>query len=330
MKNKFGVAIIGCGYISRFHVSAWASLPNTQLLAVVDSNLTKTKEYIKKYKVKAYDDYMFVLKDRNIDIVDVCVPTFLHKQIVVDAVKERKHILCEKPIALNLKDANTMIEAVKKTRMKFMVGHCVRFFPEYSKIKQLIQHGEIGRPITAKLSRVGPMPKWASWYSEEHKSGGVILDFAIHDIDFIRWCFDHKVKYVFAETYSKGTSRAKTRESVNIVLTFKHGGLAFIESAYVDSRNFPFSSSCEIHGVKGILSTDNKIVRKTSFIDGKTSYFYPLWDYGYFLEIKHFVDSILKNKDPIVSGEEARNSLAVALAAIESSHFKKPIFLNHK
>jgi len=129
-----------------------------------------------------------VLENSSVDIVDICTPTFTHRELAVRALEAGKHILCEKPVALTLEDARAMNGAAKKSGRKFMVGHVVRFFPQYIRVKELAAAGDVGEIVMAKLHRGGSFSSHGidNWFADIAKSGGVFVDLSIHDFDFLR------------------------------------------------------------------------------------------------------------------------------------------------
>jgi predicted dehydrogenase len=185
------VAIIGAGFMGETHASSYKKINDSNIVAIVDRVEEKGKKLAKKFDTKFYTDIEDLIKNEDVDAIDICVPTFVHKDIVIKAANAGKHILCEKPLTLSLEDADEMIEAVEKNNVKAMVGHVLRFWPEYIKIKEIVDSGKLGEPLFGFCERLAVPPDWYenNWGLNEKNSGGVPLDLHIHDLDYLIWVF---------------------------------------------------------------------------------------------------------------------------------------------
>ena len=137
-------------------------------------------------KVKTYPDALELIADPAVQLVDICVPTHLHKTYVLAALKAGKHVLCEKPIARHTSEAREMLALSKKSEKAFMVGMCIRFWPEYQHAYQLVQSGKLGKIISATFKRVSPSiagNAWEDWFMKADLSGSALLDLHLHDTD---------------------------------------------------------------------------------------------------------------------------------------------------
>lgn len=184
-------ALIGIGYIGHAHLSALQQISNVKIAAIVDFNEENGKKIASENDAEYFKNIDELLKNSDIDFVDICVPTFTHAEIAVKAANAGKHVLCEKPLTLSLDDADKMIEAVKNNNVKAMTGHVLRFWPEYVKIKEIIDSGYIGKPLNAFCERICITPDWqvGAWDKNEKFSGGAAIDLHIHDLDFLIWLF---------------------------------------------------------------------------------------------------------------------------------------------
>jgi len=330
--KKMGVVVVGYGFMGEVHLNAWSLIPEAKAVALVARHPNRAKRVAKKFKTRVFSDLDRAMKETNVDIVDICTPTFTHKEHVMNAVKARKQVIVEKPFALTLKDADEMIVAARKARVKLMVAQCIRFFAEYAKIKELVSQGAVGEPVISRALRAGPLPTWGerSWFTDPKKSGGVGIDLAIHDIDFTRWCFDDRVKHVYARIGRLVHKKGICDDHALIILRFEHDGIAHIQASWAVPTQYPFTYYFEIAGRKGFISVDNHSVAPITIMsDGKVEKLspetlpsvpgMPFPIDPYYREIRHFVDSVLENKEPMTNGEEAGKSLEIALAAIRSS-----------
>ena len=185
------IALVGTGFIAKVHAASIRNLPNARLTAVVSASGEKGSKFAEEFGAKLYPSLDSLFESGEVDAVDICTPTYLHADMVVAAAAARKHILCEKPIALSLKDADRMIRAVEQNRVKAMVGHTLRFWPEYVATKEILDSGELGKPLSASCERLAAMPDWhkGGWGFDARKSGGASVDLHIHDLDYLIWIF---------------------------------------------------------------------------------------------------------------------------------------------
>lgn len=326
---KYGVAVIGCGFISAFHIPSWKRLLGSDVVAVVDIIEERAKGAAEKYGVeKWFTDYKRVLDLNNVDIIDVCTPTYTHAEIAIDSMKSGKHVLVEKPISLKLREADEMISTARRENVKFMVAHCLRFWPEYVVIKRIVERGDIGEPRVARAYRQSGFPLWAPWHKDINLGGGVFVDMSIHDVDTLRWVVG-EVEEVYARGGVLKTEGSTAYDFAHALLRFKNGAIAYVEGSWVQPEGYPFSTYMEIVGTGGALKVDNHTTSAVRvFKKGQPPVDYtPASEDAYFLEIKHFLRCVDRDEEPAVGGEEARRTLEVALAAVKSIRENKPIKL---
>ena len=327
--NKLKVALIGAGFIARVHIPSWKRINGVELVSVCDIIEERAKEYSKIYGIpKYYKDYKEMLEKEDIDIVDICTPTYNHAEIAVECMNAGKHVVSEKPIALKLSDADAMINAAKKNNVKFMVAHCLRFWPEYVVIKRLVENGEIGEPRVARAYRRSGFPVWAKWHLDINTGGGVFVDMSIHDVDTLRWVIG-EVEEVYARGGVLKTKGATAYDYVHALLKFKNGAIAYVEGSWIQPATYPFTTYMEVVGTKGALKVDNHTTSSVRVWknEGVPTDFNPNSEDAYYLELKHFYEAVRDNKEPKVSGEEAKKTLEVVLAAVKSIRENKPVKL---
>ncbi len=342
MAEKLGVAIVGYGFMGATHMIAWSMVPEARITAVVGRNVAKAVESAYKYGARAYGSLKEALSAEAVDVVDVCTPTYTHKDLAVEAFEAGKHVLCEKPMALTLKDADEMIWSAGKADVKFMVAHVLRFFADYAKARGLVKQGLVGEPVIARAQRTSAAPPWGveSWFLEQAKSGGVTVDLAIHDVDFLRWCLGDEVRRVYAVACTRGaTPGAMLEDHVLMVLRFRKGCIAHVEASWAMPGLHPFTTSLEVAGTKGMLNLDNQSTPPiTITTDKKVERLNPEtrpWVQGmpfpidpYYAEIRHFATCVLEDREPMMDGEESRKTLEVVLAAADSGRSGKPVELS--
>ncbi len=198
------VAVVGLGFMGRVHYGAWKKTKGAKVCAICDSNLAQLKNAKAGNQagtdmttdftgIEIFEDYDTMLQTGGFDIVDITLPTPLHLTTSQKALNAGYHVLCEKPMALTLKDCDAMLASAKKAKGKFLIAQCLRFWPEYVYIKQLIESGRYGQVKAADFSRYAAAPGWNnngnSWFLDETKSGGVVFDLHIHDADMVNFLF---------------------------------------------------------------------------------------------------------------------------------------------
>jgi predicted dehydrogenase len=313
------------------HAEAYKKLEDVNLVGIVDTNLPKATQLAEKLGTKAFQTYEEAVSGLEvIDAVSICLPTPLHKEFVIKAADEGRDIICEKPLARTLSDAREMIIHCQEKDVKLFVGHVVRFFPEYVKSKQMIDAGKIGQPAVVRTTRGGAFPNASNdWYADFTSSGGLVLDMIIHDFDYLRWCFG-EVERVYAKS-SKGRVYSKTEYAL-VTLRFENGVMAHVEGTWAHQT---FTYKFEIAGKDGIIDFDSSKIgpvvasrNQNGQGGGVAVPESPLKDNPYYLELKHFVDCIKTDREPIVTAEDAYKAMEIALAALQSIETGKPVAVN--
>lgn len=328
--KNLGICLVGCGFIGSVHAERWRQLSGTKLVACVDIEEDRAKRFGDAYGFeRSGDEIEKLLELGEVDIVDVCTPTYTHKDIVFRCLEYGKHVLIEKPIALRLSDAWEMVRKARAEGLKLMVAHVLRFWSEYVAAKDLMAQGAIGRPAVARAYRQSTFPSWAwnNWHDHVNKGGGVFVDMSIHDVDFLRWSLG-EVDEVYAQGGTFLRSGASAHDYTQASLRFKNGAIAYVEGNWLMPEGYPFTTFLEVAGSGGILQVDNTSTATISLYSrGKAERFTYSEKDAYYLEIKAFVDSVAEDEPPPVSGEEGLRSLEVVLAALKSARCKAPVRL---
>jgi predicted dehydrogenase len=336
--SPLNVALIGYGNMSRTHLGAWRLNSNSRIKGVWGRNAAKVRTFAKTNGVKPYPTLQSILDDESIDIVDVCTPSDTHAKFSIESLTAGKHVLVEKPLALTLAEADQMIEASERHSVKLMVAHVLRFFPEYDRVMQLIKAGKIGRPIIARAFRGTSLPP-LKWLWDIKRSGGVVFDLAIHDIDFLLACYGERVVRVYAKVAKLVHRRISAHDFLIATLKFEGHGIAFVNGSFALPKASPFMTKLNIDGTRGTIQLDNQNsapVKLTS--DNGIESFYPQtlrWQSylhsmpldPFLAEIKHFTECIRLNHQPITNGEVARTRLEVCTACLMSSKRNAPVNL---
>ncbi len=325
------VAILGAGNMGRRLAKSFASLSHVSIKYVYSRTLIRAEQLATDFGAAPLDQMARIFDDEQVDAVVLCQPTFTRLESFGLAVESQKHIFCEKPVALNQAMASAircLLEGYSKT---VMVGQVLRFFWEYRRLREKVVSGDIGQIGTVRLSRCVGYPGADSWFADPEKSGGVILDLLIHDLDFLRWTFG-EVRRVFAK--SVATAGLRTLDYALLNLELKSGALAHVEGSWAHPVG-SFHQSVEIAGSLGLLRYDNltcepfKLVSTQEAGAGSGSRIslpesYPSND-PYFAEISHFIDCVRQGVPPSVTFEDSLKSCELAFCAIDSARTGTPM-----
>ena len=305
--KKLGVAVIGTGFWGRNHARVFKELEETELLAVCDINAERAKNVAKQFGVRAYTSMGKLLKNKDIEAVSNCVWSLNLAKETLKALKAGKHVLVEKPMATNVKQAEKLLETAKEEKLHLSVGFLMRFIPGIQHMKNAIEDKTIGNLVCATAKRVSEWP-------ERIGDVGVVKDTAIHDIDITRYLFGEEPIAVYAKTGSM--KHKKFEDYAQIMLTFEGGKSAFIESNWLT----PYKTrTLVVTGSKAIMKLDY-ITQELTIEDAKKTIQprYP-WQEPLKLELQHFANCILKKEKPLITGTDGLKALQIAEAALKSS-----------
>ena len=184
--------IVGMGHMGERHINSYKNIDSVEVGAVNDVRINELKGKFDLKGIKTYEKLDDLLNDKNIDFVDICLPTFLHKEHTIKALDASKHVICEKPMAMNAEECDAMIEAQKKSNKFLMIAQCLRFWPEYEILKDYVSQNKLGRLLSLYLLRACQTPSWSwnNWIMKGSKSGGAILDLHVHDVDMVNYLLD--------------------------------------------------------------------------------------------------------------------------------------------
>lgn len=197
----FKVALVGVGGISGVHIPAWEAREDAQLVALCDVRPEQMARF--KDSKRCYTDFDEMLANEKIDILDICLPTYLHADFAVKAMEKGINVICEKPISLKKADVERVYGTAAKNNVKFMVAQVLRFWPEYVFVKKIFDESTYGKLLSGSMTRLGTRPKWSwdNWMTDPERSGLVPFDLHIHDLDFMVYTFGAPVKHtVFKST----------------------------------------------------------------------------------------------------------------------------------
>jgi predicted dehydrogenase len=240
------LGIAGMGYIGRVHLEASGKVPGVQVLAV--ATLEPEEVRAKFPGLQVYPSYPELLRDGRLDAVIICLPTDLHEKATLEAAERGRHILCEKPMGLDAASAQRMLQAAQAHGRILMVAQVLRFWPQYARIKELIEAGEIGSIRSVTAYRLSKFPDWSDWFRNPARSGGCLLDLQVHDVDFIHWLLGHP-----QSVYTVGIqSPTGSWDHVHTTLNYPQAQ-ASLEASLLMPSSWPFSTGIHVLGTEGAL-----------------------------------------------------------------------------
>lgn len=319
-------ALVGCGFMGRMHATVLDLLPNARLVAVVDKDHGRRAEFEAKYGVPGFDTLEDAAHAVQLDAVDICLPTHLHREFTEKAAGLGLHVMCEKPMARTVADADAMIRACATANVRLMVGHCIRFWPEYHHLYTLRDRGELGNLLSVNLTRYGAFPSWSAdnWLADETKAGGGALDMHIHDTDFALHLLGEPVSFS-----SYGTDDGRGIGQIFTTMYFKSGAIAHLEGGWNLPEGTPFKMAFRAIFEKGAAIFDggpltifrpHQAPEVVEFEKTKVEGGGNIADLGgYMPELAYFVDKVLAD-EPFAFNppDSSRESLGWCLREIEA------------
>jgi len=335
-RDTVGVGLVGSQFITTIHAEALRSVPQAKVLAVMSPTAGHARDFASKHGIAHhFEDLDAMLAMDEIAMIVVGAPNYLHCEITLKAAKAGKHVVVEKPLCLNLADADRMIAACVQAGVKLMYAEELCFAPKYVRLKQLLDDGVLGRPVLFKQSEKHDGPHAAHFWDVDRSGGGVTMDMGCHAIQFFRWLnANNPVKSVYAQM-NTSVHAAKTRGEDNaiIILEFDNGVVALAEESWTKLGGM--DDRAEIHGSEGVAYADvlhgNSIptysakgvgyaVEKAGSTVGWSFVMYEeIWNYGFPQEFQHFVDCVLHDRQPLVTGADGKAVLEILFAAYESA-----------
>ncbi len=333
---KIGVCVIGSGRAGMIHARNFAGrVAHAELAALADARKETVEESCRELGVTTgYQDYRQALADPRVHAVVVVVPTVLHKDIVIAAARAGKHILCEKPMAMNTDECDQMIAACTAAGVKLQIGFMRRFDASFMAARQRLDAGEIGDVVLVKSLTHGPsVPQ--EWMYDIAASNGPLAEVNSHDIDTLRWFAGSEIVEVYAIGGNFRCPQARERypdfyDSVSMVCRFADGRQGFIDGAV--AVGYGYDARTEIVGTKGVmfvgrLEQDGVVACSTGA--GIVRPFVPSWrnlfTEAYLGEDQAFVDCIRSGGEPKVSGWDGRMAVAVVNAGNHSIVERRPV-----
>ena len=341
--KKTKVALLGAGFIADIHLESYQRfVPDAEVVAVYARDADKAKAFANKHHIAAwYNNIDSLFEQAEFDVVDICLPNFLHASVTLKAAAAGKHIIIEKPLAVTLEEADQMIEACKSANVKLMYAEELCFAPKYERVRHIIKEGAVGDIYELKQSEKhsGPHSDW--FYDINLSGGGVLMDMGCHAFGWFFWILNNaKVKSVqasMATIFHKG--RTKGEDNSVVIVEFENGVIGIAENSW--AKQGGMDDRAEVYGTEGVIYAD-LFMGNSSLAYSKNGYGYAMekadstagWSFpifeeafnqGYPQELQYFIECVREDKEPLVNGELGRAVLEVIYAAYASAGQQKTI-----
>ena len=323
------VGIVGMGHMGEKHINSYKNIDNVEVGAVNDVRINELESKLDIAGIKTYEKFEDLLNDECIDFVDICLPTFLHKEHTIKALDAGKHVICEKPMAMNVEECDAMIKAREKSGKFLMIAQCLRFWQEYEALKDYVSQNKFGRLLSLYLLRACQPPSWSwnNWLAQGSKSGGAILDLHVHDVDMVN--------------YLLGMPEAVYSVGADVI---KNGGIDILSTQYLYDKDIVVTVDCNwvVFGGVGFEMSYRACFEKGTIIfsskNNPSITVYPkdkdsfIPELGtkdaYEKELSYFAECIEKRKEPkIITPKSAQDTIRIVTAELKSIESKEKILI---
>lgn len=334
--EKTRVAILGTGFISHIHMESYKRfVSDAEVVAVYGRNIEHTKKFAEQYGVaNYYDDIDELLEAEKLDVVDICLPNYQHHMACMKAAAKNKDIIIEKPLAMTLEQADEMIAECKKRGLKLMYAEELCFAPKYERVRALVESGAVGNVYMLKQAEKHSGPHSAWFYNKEYSGGGVIMDMGCHALAWFRWMTkNNSVKSVYSKMQNVLHKDTDCEDNTVTIVEFENGVVGVAEDSW--ARHGGMDDRIEVYGDKGVSYADlfqgNSALtfslegydyaaeKAATSVGWSFTMFEEAFNQGYPHELKHFIECVRENKQPLMTGEDGRAVLEMVYAAYESA-----------
>jgi myo-inositol 2-dehydrogenase/D-chiro-inositol 1-dehydrogenase len=340
MKQTINVGLIGAGRIGRAHAENLVyRIPEANMVAIADIFVEAAEKLGAELGVPAaYHDPRRILEDQTIDAILICSSTDTHAQFIEEAAQAGKQIFCEKPIALDLAKIDHALATVERASVKLQIGFNRRFDPNFARVQEAVAAGEIGEPQILKITSRDPAPPPIAYVKV---SGGIFLDMTIHDFDMARFLMGREVEAVYAaggvlidnQPWVGAMGEAGDVDTAIVTLHFAGGALGIIDNSR--QAVYGYDQRAEVFGSKGSVAADNVYPNTATISDAQCvrrdlplNFFMDRYVESYVNEMRAFVDSIVHDTPPRVTGLDGRIPVVMGYAAKRSLAEGRPVRLS--
>jgi 1,5-anhydro-D-fructose reductase (1,5-anhydro-D-mannitol-forming) len=336
------VGVVGFGFMGRMHFRCWDARDDAQVVAVCDANpnikedtqravgnIDGVASAIDFSGIEVFSDFDTMIEKAGLDAISLTLPTFLHAEFSSRALSRGVNVLCEKPMALTAAECERMIEAADKSGKILQIGHCLRFWPEYAKAKEIVDSGEYGKVVAATFQRLGSPPGWSldNWFADEQRSGGMALDLHIHDTDFVQYLFG------MPKAVCSHGAKGSQGQLVHIVTQYVYGDDQVItaEGGWGMMPGFGFEMSFNLVMEKATIVYDVTRDPALRVCPAEGEVFTPEVpkEDGYVRQIEHFAKAVQGQAMPeVITLAQSRDSVKIVTAERASVDTHKQVEIN--
>lgn len=333
-KKMQHIGIIGLGFMGKMHFETYQSMAGAaKVVAIADTdpvkrsgdwsgiggNIATTGAKTDLSGITMYENGMDLIKDPNVDIVDITLPTYMHSEYTLAGFAAGKHVICEKPMALDYQQAKGMAAAAKKAGKRLFIGMCIRFWPAYREARNIMLSGKYGPVKTAKFTRISSLPTWSwdGWLQDYPRSHLSVLDFHIHDADFVAHTFG------LPKAVTAHATGLQKQGYDHIVTSYDYGDgkLVVAEGAWEYAPGYPFSMTFDIHMKDASLrlGPDGKLMLYPMSGSGEQEVKVAPGS-GYEHELKTYIECVEKGSDTdLISPDSAAETVRMIEAEAKSA-----------
>jgi myo-inositol 2-dehydrogenase / D-chiro-inositol 1-dehydrogenase len=337
MERRVKVGIIGSQFQGDIHAAALGMVPDAaEVVAVASPTRAHAEALSARYGIpRVFTDYRQLLAERDIEMITIAAPNYLHCQVTIDAANAGKHVVCEKPLCMTLEEADRMLDACARNGVLLMYAEELFFTPKYVKAKQMAAEGAFGKVYLVKQceKHFGPHAAW--FWDVARAGGGVFMDMGCHGVAFCSWFFDRApVKSVYCHMATHvHADKTEGEDDSLCVLEFANGGVGLVENSW--ARRGGMEDRIEVYGEGGVTYADLHMgnalptyseygygyaVEKAPTTKGWTyPVFEELWNYGFPQEMRHFARCVRGLEQPQATGEDGRLVMEILYAGYNSA-----------
>jgi len=345
--SKTKIALLGAGFIGDIHVESYRRfVPDAEVVAVYARNPERARSFAASHGIaQAFSDIERAIQESGCEVVDVCLPNFLHARAVIAAAQAGKHVIIEKPLCLTLEEADSMIAACRTNGRKLMYAEELCFAPKYERVRALAKEGAFGRIYMLKQAEKhsGPHTDW--FYDVNQSGGGVMMDMGCHALAWFRWMLGGRPKALSVQAHMQTGllhgHRTQGEENSVVIVEFEGGAVGVAENSWAKLGGM--EDRAELYGTGGVCYADlfqgnssltysekgyGYAMEKAGSTQGWTfTMFEEAFNQGYPQELKHFIDCVRHDQEPLVTGEDGKAVLELIYAAYQAAGSGKKVML---
>lgn len=322
--RELGICVLGAGDMGNTHLAAWGKVEGARLVAVADVDEERARAAAGKHGVASwFTDLGEALGREGVDVVSVCLPSCLHREATEAALRAGKDVLCEKPIALTIADAESMIACRDQTGRKLGIAFCKRHLPQLRKLRELIGEGAIGRPVMYRM--IGGMEiRFKLWIMDRNKGGGPFVDLCCHYFDQWRWILDSEAVRAMAMgmTFAQGAEELRgvdvQTDTATLCVQYASGDVGAISLSWGLPRGTSAPGAEQVLGPKGVITVAGFNSLRLARKGGEEETFGDFEGNLYDRQAAAFAEAVRQDLPPTTGAEDGLAALKVSLATLES------------